>query len=556
MKTIVKALSIIFLLVAAYTARATHSVGMEITYTYVGNTPQNTYRYLFRVSYYRDCRGVSAPGAMPLRLHSSCIATTMQVSLPKVSVREITEVCPPGKSTCAGGPHYGIEEYIYEKIIEIPACTDWVFSAQICCRNHAITTVVNPGSNSMYVESTLNNVAAPTNSSPRFSNIPVIQPFVNHQMQYNHGAYDPDGDALSYSTTHPKSSASSVVVYQSGYSSSNPFGSGSNFQINPGTGNLSAKPLLQMNTVMAVKVVEMRNGTVIGSVVRDIQINVTVDSNQVPKISGINGGTSYATTAYVGAQLCFNIYGSDPDPANMVMLSSDVATTIPAASFTLTPPGYHVTPKGEFCWTPTAADIGTHCFTVKAEDNACERPGTPPPYNGVTIQAYCITVEDKPCRDCPISFAPEPGKRYVLSAWVQESLPGALTFAGPEILLQFAPVNITLGPFKGKGQIIDGWQRIEEAFTVPVGSQRIKIVLGNNGGNDVYFDDIRFFPFDASMKSFVYDPQTLRLMAELDENNYATFYEYDEEGKLIRVKKETERGVMTIQESRNAAKKN
>ena len=53
------------------------------------------------------------------------------------------------------------------------------------------------------------------------------------------------------------------------------------------------------------------------------------------------------------------------------------------------------------------------------------------------------------------------------------------------------------------------------------------------------------------MKSFVYDPITLRLMAEMDERNYATFYEYDEEGALTRVKKETVRGVKTIQESRN-----
>ncbi len=59
------------------------------------------------------------------------------------------------------------------------------------------------------------------------------------------------------------------------------------------------------------------------------------------------------------------------------------------------------------------------------------------------------------------------------------------------------------------------------------------------------------------MKSFVYDEATQRLMAELDENNYATFYEYDQEGGLIRVKKETERGVYTIQETRsNTIKRN
>jgi hypothetical protein len=41
-------------------------------------------------------------------------------------------------------------------------------------------------------------------------------------------------------------------------------------------------------------------------------------------------------------------------------------------------------------------------------------------------------------------------------------------------------------------------------------------------------------------------------MAELDENNYATMYEYDDDGTLIRLKKETERGIKTITETRSA----
>jgi YD repeat-containing protein len=57
------------------------------------------------------------------------------------------------------------------------------------------------------------------------------------------------------------------------------------------------------------------------------------------------------------------------------------------------------------------------------------------------------------------------------------------------------------------------------------------------------------------MKTYAYDDKTLRLMAELDENGFATFYEYDDEGLLVRVKKETERGVMTLKESRSSYKK-
>ena len=70
--------------------------------------------------------------------------------------------------------------------------------------------------------------------------------------------------------------------------------------------------------------------------------------------------------------------------------------------------------------------------------------------------------------------------------------------------------------------------------------------------NTVYFDDLRILPFNANMKSFVYNPINLRLMAELDENNYSTFYEYDDDGTLVRIKKETDRGIMTIKETRSA----
>ena len=63
-----------------------------------------------------------------------------------------------------------------------------------------------------------------------------------------------------------------------------------------------------------------------------------------------------------------------------------------------------------------------------------------------------------------------------------------------------------------------------------------------------YFDDVRVQPFESEMTSYVYDNTTLRLMAQLDDRGYAVFYEYDDEGMLIRQKRETERGIMTITE--------
>jgi hypothetical protein len=168
------------------------------------------------------------------------------------------------------------------------------------------------------------------------------------------------------------------------------------------------------------------------------------------------------------------------------------------------------------------------------------------------ITATCGTI---PCSDCIGSFAPIAGKKYILSAWTKENnAPQSTTsYVKPSITVQYTPAA-TPSVFIPSGLIIDGWQRVEGEFFIPAGTTNIGLTLDCSSG-DCFFDDIRVFPFDGSMKSYVYDPVNMRLVAELDERNYATLYDYDEDGKLIRVKKETERGKMTIQENRNNTKK-
>lgn len=170
-----------------------------------------------------------------------------------------------------------------------------------------------------------------------------------------------------------------------------------------------------------------------------------------------------------------------------------------------------------------------------------------------TSNVVVVNIEDcDPCINCN-SFRPLTGERYWLSAWVKEDHDAPvqtyesalirLLFSGPGSEVQFQP----------SGEIIEGWQRIVGSFTIPSGTTDLDIELINNAVEvDTYFDDVRIHPFNASMKSYVYDPETLWLTAELDDNNYATFYEYDLEGQLIRIKKETARGIMTIQESRSS----
>jgi hypothetical protein len=148
-------------------------------------------------------------------------------------------------------------------------------------------------------------------------------------------------------------------------------------------------------------------------------------------------------------------------------------------------------------------------------------------------------------------------KKMLISAWVKE---GGNDCKCSSYVKNNIVVAYTGGrneePMYATGSIIEGWQRYESVFTIPANATSIKVKLNNNTDNaPVYFDDIRIQPFNANIKSFVYHASNLRLMSELDENNYATFYEYDDDGTLTRVKKETERGIKTITETRSAMQK-
>lgn len=177
--------------------------------------------------------------------------------------------------------------------------------------------------------------------------------------------------------------------------------------------------------------------------------------------------------------------------------------------------------------------------------------GSPPAYQSSIADCSIPTQIKALDHKFTDHFSLIPGNKYVLSVWLREGLslnPGP--DYGNQIDLKFDGSSAGIQPAKGK--MVEGWQQHTYTFTVPAGTTTFEIVCSGTGSNPVYFDDIRIHPFDGNLKTFVYDPVSLRLMAELDENNFASFYEYDDEGTLTRVKKETERGIKTITETRNS----
>lgn len=146
----------------------------------------------------------------------------------------------------------------------------------------------------------------------------------------------------------------------------------------------------------------------------------------------------------------------------------------------------------------------------------------------------------------------EGGKTYVLSAWVAE--PNSVLPTTPRITAQFkAPGgSFWAGSVSAEnypqGKAIDGWRKIEFTFTVPVDQD---VAISFTSASPFYCDDVRIYPFNGNMSSYVYDPFTLDHKATLDPNNYSAQYSYDLQGQLYLSKKETAEGILTIQEVRS-----
>lgn len=97
--------------------------------------------------------------------------------------------------------------------------------------------------------------------------------------------------------------------------------------------------------------------------------------------------------------------------------------------------------------------------------------------------------------------------------------------------------------------IIEKWRLCEMLIPLDeIDFSEMEIKIRDVSGT-IYIDDIRLVPDDADAKSFVYDYKSLRLIGELDENHFTTFYDYDDAGNLIRIRKETEKGIVTLKEA-------
>ncbi|MDP9229817.1 MAG: PKD domain-containing protein, partial [Bacteroidota bacterium] len=279
---------------------AAHITGGEMFYTYIQQLPNGNHQYKVTLKLYRNCGGVGAPldlsAAIAVYLNNGntpVLTRDVQLSFIDTLILSTPGPCinnPP--TVCYNVGHY-------EFTIDLPAsASGYTITYQRCCRAAGISNLINSDSFGATYFAVIpgNNILAnaPVNNSAKFLGIDTVVVCANNSFSYNFGASDPDGDVLVYSfcsafigggqiqnppgnpnspvPNPPLPPPYSLVPYSPPYSESKPLGSG--VSINSTNGFITGVAPNAGVYVVTVCVGEYRNGVLIATQFKDLQVKV------------------------------------------------------------------------------------------------------------------------------------------------------------------------------------------------------------------------------------------------------------------------------------------
>jgi gliding motility-associated-like protein len=378
--------------------KATHAAGGELIYKWVSGS---TYHITFK--FYRDCSGTALqPNPAIICAYNTCTGQILTANVPPPQFYPGTNIpngspvsvgCAGVGTACNGGSLPGYQEWWYECDFTLPTqCANWMFYTSVAARNNAIVNLgPAPGGLYMFVYATLNNLVAQGNSSPFFTVKPVPYTCVNVPFVYNNGAVDIDGDSLTFELVNPLTGPTTCVVPTTTIipyapnsgpnifnNTNNPFSTNNTFSLSTYTGQMSFTPNVISTDVVTVKVHEYRNGVEIGTIIRDIQLNIRPCNVPAPNVQL---DTSSIVGEYINGQLevcvgkpihfCFE---ANTLPGRILVVSDNHSYISNNISVSYTNQGTD-TVTGCFDWIPNITDTGVHIFVVVVKDSTCDLSG-------------------------------------------------------------------------------------------------------------------------------------------------------------------------------------
>jgi len=156
-----------------------------------------------------------------------------------------------------------------------------------------------------------------SNSSAILLQPPVDRACANKVFIHNPNAFDPDGDSLSYELVVPRMSAEEEVP---GYLFPDQVSAGptNNVTLDPETGNFVWNtPKQQGEYNIAIKINEWRDGVLLNSIIRDMQILVVLCENDPPIID-----VEDEICVVAGEEINLSVIVNDPNEGDLVGLSA------------------------------------------------------------------------------------------------------------------------------------------------------------------------------------------------------------------------------------------
>ena len=460
-----KFLVIIFCSLFSFNSFSSHLMGGEITWECLKSGP-DAGKYIFTMKVYRDCSGISVSTiTQVIQVWNHPTVTGIDVDF--ILQQDVSPLCDPSSSgnpqlDCASGDPGSVEEYIFQSqpvsLPGVPPTAGWQFTWDNCCRNAAITNVLNPSSAGFTLRASMFPFVDPTtgiptpaepcfDSSPEFKEQPKTILCTGFPFSYSHNAFDEELDELVYTWGEPLDDFLNVynppvdpmpLVFNAPYTVSSPLpGSPS---LDPATGEVSYNANISGNFVTCIKVQAWKCNQLVAEIYREVQVVLiacpTMPASPIPNnppdvsapfLDSLTGAPTYDTTIFAGSLVEFVIDGIDNDlyngttPQELVMEVSggQFADDFQTVSNCLNPPcatfnnaagvpapfSNFGTVSGIFRWQTScnhiAANVGcgqtsnVFTFLVKVYDDFC-------PANGVKFATIKVTV-----LPLPIDISPD-----------------------------------------------------------------------------------------------------------------------------------------------------
>jgi len=440
-------------------------MGGEITWKCIKAGP-DIGKYIFTMKVYRDCSGITVSTlAQTIQVWNHPTVTDFTVDF--ILQQDVSPICDPVNSgnpqlNCAAGDPGSVEEYIFEsspvQLPGIPPNSGWQFTWDNCCRNAAITNILNPSSEGFTLRASMYPFIDPTtgiptpadpcfDSSPEFKEQPKTILCTGFPFSYSHNAFDEELDELIYSWGEPLSDFLGVynppidppiLNFNAPYSVSSPLPGAP--VLNPVTGEISYNANIAGNFVTCIKVESWKCNQLVAEIYREVQVVLitcpTMPASPIPNnppqvsapfIDSATSLPSFDTTIFAGSLVTFVIDGVDGDlyngniPQELVMevsggqFADDFLTTSnclnpPCATFNNAagvpaPFSNFGIVSGIFSWQTSCNHIAalTGCgqtsnvftFLIKVYDDFC-------PANGIKFATIKVTV-----LPLPIDISPD-----------------------------------------------------------------------------------------------------------------------------------------------------